>query len=38
VTFAAKGLHVAIDLNSNPPAAIATLVPEIMREMKLTWE
>jgi len=38
VTFAAKGLHVAIDLNSNPPAAIATLIPEIVRKMKLTWE
>lgn len=38
VTFAAKGLHVAIDLNSNPPAAIATLMPEIARKMKLTWE
>jgi hypothetical protein len=38
VTFAAKGLHVAIDPNSNPPAAIATLMPEIARKMKLTWE
>jgi len=36
-TFAAKGLHVAIDLNSTPPAAIATLMPEIMKKMKLTW-
>jgi hypothetical protein len=38
VTSAAKGLHVAIDLNSKPPAAIATLVPEIVKKMKLTWE
>lgn len=38
VTFAAKGLHVAIDPNSNPPAAIATLIPEIARKMKLAWE
>jgi hypothetical protein len=37
-TFAAKGLHVAIDRNSNPPAAIATLMSEITRKMKLTWE
>lgn len=36
-TFTAKGLHVAIDPNSNPPAAIATLTAEIVRKMKLTW-
>lgn len=36
-TFTAKGLHVAIDPNSNPPAAIATLTAEIARKMKLTW-
>ena len=38
VTFAAKGLHVAIDSSSTPPAAIATLLAEITRKMKLTWE
>ncbi|HYC61999.1 MAG TPA: hypothetical protein VEK79_20780 [Thermoanaerobaculia bacterium] len=37
-TFVAKGLHVAIDLNSNPPSAIATLTAEIARQFRLTWE
>ncbi|HUE90298.1 MAG TPA: hypothetical protein VMO26_29800 [Vicinamibacterales bacterium] len=38
VTSAAKGLHVAVDPHATPPAAIATLMPEIIRRMKLTWE
>lgn len=36
-TAAAKGLHVGIDLNANPPAAIATLLPEVMKKLKVTW-
>ena len=36
-TFAAKGLHVGIDVNANPPAAVATLAVEVAKYWKLTW-
>ena len=32
-----KGLHVAIDNGANPPAAIAAVMSEVMRKVKLTW-
>jgi hypothetical protein len=37
-TFAAKGLHVGIDVHSSPAAAIATVAVEIAKFWKLTWE
>jgi len=37
-TSAAKGLHVAADLDASPPAAIASLAFEVTKKFKVTWE
>lgn len=37
-TSAAKGLHVGIDIHSNGRVAIASLFPEVMKKLKVTWE
>jgi hypothetical protein len=37
-TGAAKGLHVAIDVHANPPAAIAVLAATVMSRFGVVWE
>jgi len=36
-TFTAKGLHVGVDA-SNSAVAIAAVFPEVMKNLKVTWE
>lgn len=37
-TSAAKGLHIGLDLTSTPSVAIAALMPDVMKSLKVSWE